>query len=407
MLKIASACLIFSVILLVPVCCSEQRIKLLWTGRAVPGYPLPGWFMSEPLVDFFQVPSRDDIGILGGEDEVRRFIRLYFPRTYEQLETYDFFLMDSVNIWNFEDRQVKWMKEAIASGSGGMNTCSVMSISAHRHIPWSESVLQEAFPNDAPSVCARPAVGFPNTFKRIRVNKDFPEPVLTPFIPLGIERLRGSYTTWIIIPRQGARTMAYFVGNYPATLGEEPPFIIAWDYGKGRTMTTGDIGWWVRLGAAAEPNPYAQDILMNMIFYATRRKVVTDVLLYHEVRTSLLGFHRRLVSLMDLIDFVEGFGADTGGLMERADDIKELGNSARSSYLEQDFDAVERTMDLASKAFAEAESEAIRVKDGALFWIYLVEWLVISGVSMVSGFIIWSLMIKRKLYREVSATRMQ
>jgi hypothetical protein len=62
---------------------STQRIKLMWTGRAVPGYPLHGWFVSEPLVDFYQVPSRDDLGVLGGEDEVRRFIRLYFPRAYD------------------------------------------------------------------------------------------------------------------------------------------------------------------------------------------------------------------------------------------------------------------------------------------------------------------------------------
>jgi hypothetical protein len=407
MLRLALAFALLVLLLFVPTC-SSQKVKLLLTGRiGLPEYPLPRWFMSEPLVDLLQVPSRDELGYLGGEQEMKRFIRLYFPRTFERLKEYDFFLMDSINIWHFEDRQVRWMRDAIREGSAGWNTCSVMSISSHRHMPWCESMLQEAFPNDAPAVCARPAVGFPNTFISLRVNREFSEPVLTPFLPLGVEEVRGSQTSWIIIPRPGARTMAYFVGPYPAALGNAP-FIITWDYGEGRALTTGAMSWWSRHNDPAEtPNPYGFDVMMNMVFYATRREVVTDVLVYHEVRKSLLTFYERMGILVSVIEFVDRVGADTRGIYKKADDLGSRVEAARASYLEQDFDAVDEVMREVFEGLMEAEDDAIRVKNRTFVWIFLIQWITVSGTAMICGFILWSLMIRRMLYREVASTRLR
>jgi len=384
-----------------------QRVSVLLTGRiGLPEYPLPRWFLSEPLVDLLQVPSRDELGYLGGEEEMKRFIRIYFPRNYERLREYDFFLLDSVNIWHFEDQQVIWMRDAIAEGSAGWNTCSVMSISSQRYMPWCESVLQEAFPNDAPAVCSRSAVGYQNTFFSMRINRDFPEPVLTPFIPLGVEDVRGSQTSWVIIPRQGAVTMAHFVGNYPPVLGDAP-FIITWDYGEGRSLTTGAMSWWSRHNDPAEtPNPYGFDVMMNMIFYATRNELVGDVLVYHQARNSLLAFNDRLGILVSLIEFVDRIGADTRGIYRRADDLSERVEDARASYLDQDFDAVEEEMREIFEEMADAEDEAIRIKNRAFIWIYLIEWVTVSATAVLSGVIIWALMIRRRLYRQVKATRL-
>ncbi len=400
------ACTLLLVLLIGPGTCNDQRVRLILTGRiGLPQYPLPRWFTSEPLVELLQVPSRDELGFLGGENEMRRFIRLYFPRTYEDLRGYDFLLMDSVNIWHFEGRQVKWMHDAIESGSSGLNTCSVMSISSQRYLPWCESILQEAFPNDAPAVGSRAVVGYPDTFFTIRVNREFPEPVLTPFLPLGVEKLMGSLTTFVIKPRQGAKVMAWHAGNYPSGLGNVP-FIVAWDYGKGRSMTTGTMGWWSRHEHSYDiPNPYGLDILMNMVFYATRREVVSDVLLYHQMRVSLLSYQGRMEILMSLIEFVERVGADTRALLKRVDDLEATVESARASYLSQDFDEVDEGMRRAFEGFVEAEREAIKVMNRTLLWIYVIQWVAVTGTAMACGFLLWSLMVRRKLYREVRMTR--
>ncbi len=151
-------------------------------------------------------------------------------------------LLNSPVVYLFTSEQLAWMHEAIVEGTGGLNTASVMSQDASIHGAWAASVLQTAFPNDAPAVVAKYAGATSSIGAfRIRVNRDFPEPVLTPFVPLGIEAFNG-YDSRIIIARESASTLAWQVGNFPALT--DAPYIVVWDYQNGRTMTTGDaFGW--------------------------------------------------------------------------------------------------------------------------------------------------------------------
>lgn len=49
--------------------------------------------------------------------------------------------------------------------------------------------------------------------------------------------------------------------------------------------------------------------------------------------------------------------------------------------------------------------EAMKLKDEALFWVYVVEWLAVASTSLICGAAIWAIMIKRKLYRKAGVTR--
>ncbi len=53
----------------------------------------------------------------------------------------------------------------------------------------------------------------------------------------------------------------------------------------------------------------------------------------------------------------------------------------------------------------QAEARMIELKDQAMFWIHLVEWLVITATVMISGLATWTLMVRRRLYREVQTLR--
>jgi hypothetical protein len=55
----------------------------------------------------------------------------------------------------------------------------------------------------------------------------------------------------------------------------------------------------------------------------------------------------------------------------------------------------------------EISNEAIRLKDQALLWVYVIEWLSVTGMGLLSGLVAWTLMIRRKLYRQVEATRLR
>ena len=55
----------------------------------------------------------------------------------------------------------------------------------------------------------------------------------------------------------------------------------------------------------------------------------------------------------------------------------------------------------------ETMDEAIKARNAAAFWIFFTEWCVVTGTSLFAGALIWMLMIRRRLYREVAITRMR
>ena len=387
--------------------CSGQRINVLLTGQIhESANPLQAWFSAEPLVNYLPVPSKDPWGLLGGDEEMRRFIRLYFPRTWEDIMSYDFILLSSPVVYLFTDQQLNWMYDALGEGAGGLNTASIMSSEPDIHGAWVASVLQTAFPNDAPAVMANHG-GATSTVKsfHVRINRQFPEPVLTPFIPLGIEGFVGEDSRFIIM-REGAVPIAWQVGNFPGF--GDVPYLTTWRYKEGITMTLGDYfgaAFWSSYRGTATDNTYAPDMLMNLVLYATGREVPTEVEIFHRVRFSFLDFRARMAVLLSLKDFVEKFDANPVPIEEQIGRLEGLSREARELYISLDFQTCEEVMSQAFDEFSEAEQLAMKTKDAALLWVYAIEWLVTTSALMASGFVLWSLMVKRKLYRAVKSTR--
>ena len=48
---------------------------------------------------------------------------------------------------------------------------------------------------------------------------------------------------------------------------------------------------------------------------------------------------------------------------------------------------------------------AITLKERALLWVYVVEWATVTATLMICGFALWTVMIRRRLYREAGLTR--
>jgi hypothetical protein len=47
------------------------------------------------------------------------------------------------------------------------------------------------------------------------------------------------------------------------------------------------------------------------------------------------------------------------------------------------------------------------MKDRALAWVYVTEWLAITGTTMICGYVLWAIMVRRRLYRAVRVTRLE
>jgi hypothetical protein len=184
---------------------------------------------------------------------------------------------------------------------------------------------------------------------------------------------------------------------------------VAWQYEEGITMTLGDYygaTFWSSYRGTASDNIYALDILMNMILYGTKREVPTEVEVFHRVRSTFLEFRNRMSMLLSLKGFVERFGANTKQIEDAMGGLEAMAKEASDHYLALDFEACEETMNMAFGQFSDAEEVAMKLKDSALFWVYVIEWLVTTSALLVSSFALWSLMVRRRLYRVVRTTRL-
>jgi len=383
--------------------CKGEKIDALLIGSVWGNTLLEKYFSEDPSIVYTAIPCRETTGIT--THDMVKAVRLYFPRTYDEMKRYDYVMLLAPEFQYFSPKQDLWMYDLIEKeGAGGFNDGSVFSIVAQIHGAWAVSLTQKAFPNDAPAVVARGNGGeSPSGAYNVVINRNFPDPVLTPFIKYGVEAVP-ALTSRFVIPRPRAGTLAWQVGNFPAQ--GKVPFLVAWDYGKGRTITCGGF---IKYGETwlGRENPYGPDIVMNMVFYSTKRNLIQDVDVFHQLKLAFREFADRMNMLITLKDFVEEFGANTQRIQNKIWDLQDMQRKANEQYLAQDFSECWATLKSAFSFFDEAEALAKREKDAALLWVYVIEWLITTATLLVSSFALWSLMVRRRLYKQIRTTRFE
>jgi hypothetical protein len=182
--------------------------------------------------------------------------------------------------------------------------------------------------------------------------------------------------------------------------------LVYWETGKGSGLAHApdwNPGW----GSTFMTWEYYQDYAVNILYLTARMGIPQDPVLMHFLRLDIQRYAESRDFISRLIDFVENFGGDTSPLNEDLIAIDSTKAEANALYLEQDFEAVADKMVEVWDAFSEIETKAMKIKDRALFWIYLSEWLIVTGTLMISSYALWSLMIRRRLYRETVSTRLE
>jgi hypothetical protein len=352
-----------------------------------------------------QVPTRGFHEDLSPE-AYARFVRLYLPRNYEAMLQYDVFVYAGGSVEFIPPAQTVLLRSVVEEGGkGALADLGGVSTGANLVEIWINSGIWEMFPSDAVGVFASGEwwrAEIPFTVKVLGGRDNNP---LEPFLPLGVEKIVGNYGR-MIIPQPGSTVYATMSGiAFPNH--DEPPFLSAWDRGKGRTMLVAEFfNWqWFRSQAEGGNNEYVLDIVINMIMNVLARPVFRNILLLHDARVRIQEYHERYLMLISVLDFVEGFGANTE--LVRADllEIQGLFDEARRDYLELNLEASISTLDASLQRITHASGEAFELKDRALLWIYVIEWLAVSGTLMISGALLYTIMVKRRLFKEARATR--
>jgi hypothetical protein len=162
--------------------------------------------------------------------------------------------------------------------------------------------------------------------------------------------------------------------------------------------------FWSEWGTA-EPNVYALDIIANIIWFSTGRELPADPYRVHEFRMDLYNFGLRKSLLVSLLEFTEKFGALPNREYRKLSEIESTQGEASNAYLTGEYDQAHEKLEAALLGMDELEQVVMVLKDKTLFWVYVVEWSITTSTMLMAGVIVWALMVKRAMYREVGATR--
>jgi hypothetical protein len=388
--------------------CRENAIDVLVMGATAPWLnPIQSWGKAEPALDLTLIPSTVPVGGLATPqiESGRRAMRIYFPRTYGQLIEREFMVYEHMFMEFFTPAQMEDMHRAILEeGLGGFVTIGgVTHTSVEPNYPWIESKLNDAFPSLASVEIFEKWRQYGAHPGRVVINEDANlPPVLTMLLHLGLDGIR-QQVIYYMAAKEGAKTWARSVDSF-----ENPPFLISWTYGQGETWAN-SIGmgyaWWHLRDPNLGGNPFALDVFMNMLYFSTGRELPTDISKVHAAREGLMAFEESKEWVLSLMDFADRFGANVARAVEDLGRIDQAREDAVQAYLEQDLDRTLELLVLAKDLVDEAAEEAIELKDRALLWTYVIEWFATLGVLMVSGQVLYFLMVRRMLYRTVGSTR--
>ncbi len=407
--KLLLSLLIISLVL--PVTLGEDQINVLAIGQVLPGEsPIPLWFGADPLVDYVLVPTEADFcqGYSGAS--FKRIIRLYFPRTRKVLvDGFDFLVFPDGRLDHFTSSQMMDMKHAVENGLGSFVTMGggLGTPSGSVYPSWANSVLREILPVELNDKMRRDSSAF-----TIEVMKRDPA-LLSMFIPLGIEEFRGTWFTNLML-KPGVTVWGNLrvvaEAHISIGLGETTEWLVSRRAGPKGGISWAvaddlDAPWWSSVIIPSD-NQYAGDVFMNILIHSTGGPLPENIYQLHRLRNLYSDYRVEKSLLTGLLEFADSFGANTRGIYSKIQKIDETGGESVDYYRDYRFGEATEKIENAVSRLRELKDEATDLKDKTLFWIYLTQWIAVTGTFLICGYLVWSLMVRRRLYREVSTTRM-
>ncbi|MBU7004429.1 MAG: hypothetical protein HXS50_02595 [Theionarchaea archaeon] len=389
--------LIISLVMLLtsPVACSgvegldSHRISGMVMGHAgfVLHDPFRTLFIRDPLFTYKLYPLPPDLS----DSDKRKLDRVYYPRTRQMLvDNYDVIVFHDARFQHFIPKQIHDLdyafREAQLTGiwvfMGSFLWDWVLDI----------SILREVVPINHHENARY--FGFQVRFDRDR------DPVFTPFLEYGIEKVLGNAVAEMTA-RQGSTVWGEIVPL-------NQPWMVSWKPGGADPgMQWVLIQWYLEGWWNEENNPYALDVATNMLLYSAGREMIIDIQARREARHMFTSLQTQKSIVISMMEWADAFGANIQPLALSLRGLEDQIQSTYADYFEQDYAKTISFLSSMSGTVIEISNEAIRLKDQALLWVYVIEWLSVTGIGLLSGLVAWTLMIRRRLYRQVGATRLR
>ena len=374
-------------------------IRVMYIGtpfRTFSPYP---FFRTDPLLSTTPIS-----GLAWLEPEIIvRALRLYLPRTRNEYPNYDVIGLDDTSFEHFPPNTLVWMRDTVledglgffmAGGSGSFG-------GAHGFPSYADTPLQEIMPVEClpeiSSYARNQVTNFEDEFIRS-----------VPWEEYENHNLFGGYN--VVGLRGGATQLSKIT---PLVGGTTDPGWTWWDIGKGRFFASptgfrGSVGGGTTsAGISFIYWKHYPDFVSNMVYFLAGLTPPSDTQLLYTTRLKFreVDYHRQMIT--GTMEFISRFGASSKKVDDKLTEAEEVLSTARGYFVDLD---LARSLEEAERVITilrEADDLALKAKQTALFWIYAIEWLVVTSTLLLCGSVLWALMVRRRLYREVSATRMK
>ncbi len=370
----------------------QGRVRAFLFGDVIEQY---GSFNSyaviqlDPAIQTTLVPTRPDYS--GGVERARRNLRMYMPRTYERLvDDYDLLLTSDADRTVFTTEWIQWMADAVTDGGLGLEFLgSIGRSSLQERLDWSITPLGDIAP-------ARTSDQFYKygSFK-VRI-KDHDEELMRA---LPWESSPALANLDMQIPKEGSSVWAV------TETASQWPLMTYWEVKRGAVLCF----------ASKFPNgvmPWSRDwplfpqAMIYLVYRISDKNLPHDHLLFQRLTSYFFDYRSGSSILISMLSFVERFGGSVDALYGEMDVLSKSKTEADEAYLEGDYDKSLELMDYVLKEQSLLVAKALRTKDRALVWIYLTEWFIVTATFLISGLVLWNLMMRKRLYREVGTSKL-
>jgi len=376
------------------------RISVLYVGCYQRSAPFM-FMRSDPLfsIQYVEASLRGSHVTSGGEVTgespeivVRRIVRLYMPRSYSDLTSrFDVMVFANANRDAVGPTNIEML--ARGAGEGGIGLLMIggaESFGGTNYPAWGDTAIGRLLPTedvigtwveDGRLVIDRPDNDFIHSL---------PWDPSQPFM--------NSFHHNLVTVKLGAELLGHV--EPVAFKFEDHPGMVTWQLENGPRAFAfmGDIMY-------AYDWDYCVDLGCNLLIYIDGLAVPQDYVLVHRVRSTMQHVAGRKSALRSLLDFCESFGANTRRLYDEIGEVDAVGAEAGTLYLELRFQDVLDRYEEVEEMLTKVERHAVVLKSTALAWVYVVEWLAVTGASLACGFVLWTFMVRRVLYRHVRTTR--
>ncbi len=376
-----------------------QKLHMLLIGEVFPQEcPLTLLFDNDPIYDYVAIRTRAGPAGQLTEQMKMRYVKLYFPRTEGKLREFSMIFYIDADVAVFSGTQSQMMYDSIRDGVAGSFFTFGPEFGSV-----ASSILGQVVPHD---MSKEISMDWTRRSYRVKFVRNKP-PVFTPFIDLGVENAIG-IGCGFLAPRSGTTVWGNLI---PRRYG---PWILEWSFGgKGGNCWAAaddlDHSWWGNIHASIHglsENPWAMDIMSNLVFYSVGRDLPENVVIMARARDGFWEYQTERGIVLSLMDWVERFGANTASFSRELAEIDTHRTAASDLYISGGYEGALGELDTGKVKAQALRDDVLRAKDRVLFWIYIIEYLAISGTSVASGSLLWALMVRKKLYRAAKTTRL-